>query len=99
MRKLSLLQKLILGILLGILIGYVVKATQIYFVVKVFSTFNSIFGNFLAFIIPLIIITFVAQAWGACQQVFLFPGLLLSQSSSVSSSCTPPATPRRCPPL
>ncbi len=60
MKKLSLLQKLILGIMLGILIGYVVKGTEVYFVIRGFSTFNSIFGNFLAFIIPLIIITFVA---------------------------------------
>lgn len=60
MKKLSLLQKLIIGILAGVLIGLAVKYSEFYFLVKILGTFNSIFGNFLGFIIPLIIITFVA---------------------------------------
>lgn len=60
MKKLSLLQKLLLGILAGILIGFAVKSTGALFIGRTLSTFNSIFGNFLGFMIPLIILTFVA---------------------------------------
>lgn len=56
MRKLGLLPKLIIGIILGIIIGGVFPE----FFVKILATFNSVFGNFLNFMIPLIILGFVA---------------------------------------
>lgn len=56
MKKLGLLPRLIIGIILGILIGAL--APEI--VVAILATFNSIFGNFLNFVIPLIIVGFVA---------------------------------------
>lgn len=56
MKKLGLLPRLIIGIILGIIIGAV--APEI--VVAILATFNSIFGNFLNFVIPLIIVGFVA---------------------------------------
>ncbi|MTI69711.1 MAG: dicarboxylate/amino acid:cation symporter [Firmicutes bacterium] len=59
-KKIGLLPKLILGIILGIIIGFISKATETFVIVKLMSTFSGIFGNFLGFIIPLVIIGFVA---------------------------------------
>lgn len=55
MKKIGLLPRLIIAIILGIIIGKV--APQI--VVAVLATFNGLFGNFLNFVIPLIIVGFV----------------------------------------
>jgi Na+/H+-dicarboxylate symporter len=56
LNKLGLLTRLIIAIVLGIFIGSVMPA----FVVQILATFNSLFGNFLGFVIPLIIVGFVA---------------------------------------
>ena len=50
--KLGLLPKIIVAILLGILCGLFFPDA----LTRVFLTFNSLFGNFLSFIIPLLII-------------------------------------------
>lgn len=55
MKKIGLVSKLIIAIILGILLG----AFSPQFIVKSLATFNSIFGNFLGFVIPLIILGFV----------------------------------------
>jgi len=55
-KELGLLPKLIIAIIAGILIGQFTPAP----VVRILATFNSIFGSFLGFVIPLIIIGFVA---------------------------------------
>jgi Na+/H+-dicarboxylate symporter len=55
MKKLGLIPKLIIAIIIGIIIG----ATGLAFPVKLLATFNSIFGQFLSFSIPLIILAFV----------------------------------------
>lgn len=55
MKKLGLIPKLIAAIFLGILIGNIAPK----FLVQVLATFNSIFGNFLNFLIPFIILGFV----------------------------------------
>ena len=60
MKKLGLLSRLIIAIVLGILIGNVAPEGFI----KIFVTFNNIFGNFLGFVIPLIIIGFIAPGIG-----------------------------------
>lgn len=60
MKKLGLLPKLILAIIIGIVIGAFAPEN----VVKIFATFNGIFGNFLNFVIPLIIVGFVAPGIG-----------------------------------
>lgn len=59
-KKIGLLPKLILGIILGIILGLVSRSLEFYVIVRLLSTFSSIFGNFLSFVIPLIIIAFVA---------------------------------------
>ncbi|AKL94880.1 proton/sodium-glutamate symport protein GltT [Clostridium aceticum] len=56
MKKLGLLPKLIIGIIIGILIG----STRIEFLTRLLVTFSGIFGNFLGYVIPLLIIGFVA---------------------------------------
>jgi Na+/H+-dicarboxylate symporter len=61
MRKLGLLPKILLGIALGIVIG----AFAPEWFVKIFVTFNGLFGNFLGFAIPLIIIGFIAPGIGS----------------------------------
>lgn len=60
MKKMGLLPKLIIGIILGIIIGAVSRSTEVYFISRIFVTFSSIFGSFLSFIIPCIIVGFVA---------------------------------------
>ena len=58
--KLGLLPKILLAIVLGILIGSISPQ----WLVKVFATFNSIFGNFIGFVIPFIIIGFITPGIG-----------------------------------
>lgn len=60
MKKLGLLPKLIIAIVIGIIIGRF--GTQ--WMVRILATFNGLFGNFLNFVIPLIIIGFVAPGIG-----------------------------------
>lgn len=55
MKKLGLLPRLIIAIILGILIGLYGPAV----LVRLLITFNGLFGNFLNFVIPLIIMGFV----------------------------------------
>ncbi len=55
MLKDNLLVRLILGIIGGIAVG----ATNVEVLVRILSTFNSLFGSFLSFIIPLLILAFV----------------------------------------
>ncbi|WP_232697332.1 dicarboxylate/amino acid:cation symporter [Brevibacillus daliensis] len=60
MKKMGLLPKIIIAIILGVVIGSISPEP----VVKVLATFSGIFGNFLGFIIPLIIIGFIAPGIG-----------------------------------
>ena len=61
-KKLGLLPKLIIAIVLGIVVGFAAQkmgnAGEL--IIRLGATYNSIFGNFLGFVIPLIIIGFVA---------------------------------------
>lgn len=56
-KKIGLIPKLIAAIILGILIGKFMPEV----VVRIFVTFSSIFGNFLGFLIPLIILGFIVS--------------------------------------
>ncbi|WP_455081196.1 dicarboxylate/amino acid:cation symporter [Prevotella melaninogenica] len=56
--KIGLLPRVIIAILLGLFLGYYLPAPA----VRVFLTFNSIFSQFLGFMIPLIIIGLVTPA-------------------------------------
>ena len=58
--NLGLLPKLIIAIILGIVIGTIARKANLPIIIQIGATFNSIFGNFLGFCIPLIIIGFVA---------------------------------------
>ena len=60
MRKIGLLPKLIIAIILGIIIGNIAPA----WIIRILATFNGLFGNFLGFAIPLIIIGFIAPGIG-----------------------------------
>lgn len=60
MRKLGLLPKLIIAIVLGIVVGSFGPEG----LVRILATFNGLFGNFLSFSIPLIILGFVAPGVG-----------------------------------
>ncbi|ANU12566.1 sodium/glutamate symport protein [Planococcus halocryophilus Or1] len=52
----GLLPRIVVAIVLGVLIGLVAPEN----LVRVFATFTSIFGNFLNFVVPLIILGFIA---------------------------------------
>ncbi|MGG0717844.1 dicarboxylate/amino acid:cation symporter [Robertmurraya massiliosenegalensis] len=60
MKKFGLLPRIILAIGLGIVIGFISPE----WLIKAFATFNGLFGNFLGFAIPLIIIGFIAPGIG-----------------------------------
>lgn len=60
MKKIGLLPRIILAIILGLLIGSIAPKG----VISILSTFNGLFGSFLTFSIPLIIIAFVAPGIG-----------------------------------
>ena len=59
-QKLGLLPKLIIAIALGLIVGTLARKFDFPIIIRIGATFNSIFGNFLGFCIPLIIIGFVA---------------------------------------
>ena len=59
MKKLSLITKIFICLVLGISIGLLCGANNIKFPVKILATFSGLFGNFLSFIIPLIIVGFI----------------------------------------
>lgn len=60
MKKIGLLPRIIIAIVLGALVGGFVPE----WFVRSFATFNGIFGNFIGFVIPLIIIGFIAPGIG-----------------------------------
>ncbi len=60
MKKIGLLPRLIIAIILGVFIGIICNKTNFELPVKIFTTFSGLFGNFLSFIIPLVILGFIA---------------------------------------
>lgn len=80
-KKIGLLPKLIISIILGILIGQFLPRK----VIEVTSTFNGIFGNFLEFAIPLIIVGFVAPGIG---DLGLGAGKLLAITTGIAYGST-----------
>lgn len=61
MKKFGLLSKIIVAIILGVALG---SFAPLWFI-RLGATFNELFGNFLSFIIPLIIIGFIAPGIGS----------------------------------
>ena len=59
MKKLSLITRIFLCLVLGIGIGLLCGANNFQVPVKMLATFSNLFGNFLSFVIPLIIIGFI----------------------------------------
>jgi Na+/H+-dicarboxylate symporter len=60
MKRIGLLPRLIIGLVGGIVIGYLSSVVGIQWPVRLLATFNSLFGGFLSYIIPFIIVGFVA---------------------------------------
>lgn len=61
MKRIGLLPRIIIAIVLGILIGSFANE----FFIRLLATFNGLFGNFLGFIIPFIIIGFITPGIGS----------------------------------
>ena len=59
MKKLSLITRIFLCLVLGIAVGLLCGANNIQIPVKLLATFSGLFGSFLSFVIPLIIIGFI----------------------------------------
>ena len=59
MRKISLITRIFLCLILGISIGLICGNNDIDFPVRILATFSGLFGNFLSFVITLIIIGFI----------------------------------------
>lgn len=81
MKKIGLLPKIILAIALGIVFGLFSPD----WLIRAFATFNGIFGNFLGFAIPLIIIGFIAPGIGT---MGLGAGRLLGISTGLAYGST-----------
>lgn len=60
MKKVPIIVKLLLGIIFGIGLGLISKFINNYYIARLFITFTGLFANFLTFIIPCIILAFVA---------------------------------------
>ncbi|CEI84633.1 sodium:proton antiporter [Oceanobacillus oncorhynchi subsp. incaldanensis] len=60
MQRFGLLFRIIIAIALGIIVGIIAND----WLIRLFATFNDIFGGFLSFIIPLIILGFIAPGIG-----------------------------------
>ncbi|NIZ40746.1 dicarboxylate/amino acid:cation symporter [Entomospira entomophila] len=58
-KSLGLLPKLLLGISGGVVIGAMFSTLQIELPIRILATFNGLFSNFLSFVIPLLILSFV----------------------------------------
>lgn len=58
-KKLGLLPKLIIAIVLGVIVGTIAQKLDLPVIIRIGATFNDIFGEFLNFSIPLIIVGFV----------------------------------------
>ena len=58
--KIPLLGRVVIAIILGIIVGLF---APVWFA-RIFATFNSLFGNFLSFIIPLLIVGLITPAIG-----------------------------------
>lgn len=54
--KFGLLPRIIVAIILAALLGTIMPKDG----VRIFATFNGIFGNFLNFVVPLLIVAFIA---------------------------------------
>ena len=60
LKRIPLLGRVVIAIILGIMLGQFVPV----WFARIFATFNDLFGNFLSFFIPLIILGLVAPAIG-----------------------------------
>jgi Na+/H+-dicarboxylate symporter len=81
MKRIGLLPRIILAIALGIGAGLVIPEWGI----RLFATFNSLFGSFLGFAIPLIIIGFIAPGIGTMGKE---AGKLLGLTTSIAYGST-----------
>ena len=59
MKKMSLISRIFVCLFLGIILGLGCKSIGLLWPVRLAVTFSSIFGSFLSFVIPLIIIGFI----------------------------------------
>lgn len=59
MKKVSLILKIFISLILGVVIGLTCQWANFIFPIKILATFSGLFGNFLSFVIPLIIIGFI----------------------------------------
>lgn len=59
MKNTSLILKIFIALVLGISLGIICKSLNINFPIRLLATFSELFGSFLSFIIPLIMIGFI----------------------------------------
>ena len=59
MKKISLIGRILIALVIGILLGLWCKSIGIDYPIRILGTFSGLFGNFLSFMVPLIIIGFI----------------------------------------
>lgn len=59
MKKISLIGRILICLVIGIVVGLLCKQVNVEFPIRILITFSGLFGNFLSFVIPLIIVGFI----------------------------------------
>ena len=59
MKSYSLIKRIFLALIIGIILGLFCKSINTVFPIRILATFSALFGSFLSFVIPLIIIAFI----------------------------------------
>jgi Na+/H+-dicarboxylate symporter len=59
MKKISLIGRIFICLVIGIIVGLICKQANVEFPIRIAATLSGLFGNFLSFVIPLIIIGFI----------------------------------------
>lgn len=59
MKNFTLIKRIVIALILGIALGILCRNASLEFPVRICSTFGTLFGTFLSFVIPLIIIAFI----------------------------------------
>lgn len=59
MKKISLIGRILICLVIGIVVGLLCKQVNVEFPIRILITFSGLFGSFLSFVIPLIIVGFI----------------------------------------
>ncbi|MBB6715714.1 dicarboxylate/amino acid:cation symporter [Clostridium gasigenes] len=92
MKKISLIGRILIALVIGILLGLWCKSIGIDYPIRILGTFSELFGNFLSFMVPLIIIGFIvpgiASLRGGSGKALLVTTIIAYVSTIVAGSAS-----------